>query len=106
MERVYKTTASVLNQGEETVLVTLCATGGSTPRKAGAKMLVFSNGTIDGTVGGGVLEHEAINKALELFKTKEPLLWETCLFDLGMTCGGKGTLFLEYLSGGGENQSV
>lgn len=100
MESMYNMMAKILDRGDEAVLVTLCATGGSTPRKAGAKMLVYPDGTIDGTVGGGVLEHEAISKALEIFQTKKPLFWETCLYDLGMICGGKGTLFLEYLGGG------
>ncbi len=37
----------------EVALVTVIQTMGSTPRETGAKMLVFSDGTTLGTVGGG-----------------------------------------------------
>lgn len=98
MENIFETIENIYAHGGEAVLVTLCETKGSTPRKAGAKMLVYNNGQIIGTIGGGSLEHEAIKKALELFKTKKPVLWERSLWDLGMVCGGTGVLYFEYLS--------
>lgn len=50
------------------VLCTIVRTNGSTPQKAGAKMLVFENGSIEGTIGGGVIEHEVISIAKQLIQ--------------------------------------
>lgn len=99
MANLIKEVVDVYQKGEEAVLVTLCSTRGSTPRKAGAKMLVYPDGKTKGTIGGGELEFEATSKALEVMKSKESILWEKKLIDLGMVCGGAGTLYLEYLSG-------
>jgi xanthine dehydrogenase accessory factor len=41
--------------GEPVALVTVVSTQGSTPQKAGAKMLVHADGRIVGTIGGGCL---------------------------------------------------
>ncbi len=60
------------------VLCTLVKTQGSTPQKAGAKMLVFADGSIAGTVGGGNKEYQVIQKALDLMKCNET----TALFTL------------------------
>jgi len=45
------------------VMVVVTSTGGSTPRKTGARMLVFADGPTVGTVGGGWLELEATRLA-------------------------------------------
>jgi len=99
MTDLIKDVVDVYRRGEEAVLVTLCATSGSTPREAGAMMLVYPDGKTKGTIGGGVLEFEATGRALEVMKTKESILWEKRLADLGMICGGAGAVYLEYLSG-------
>lgn len=97
MVDLIKDVVDIYHKGEEAVLVTLCSTSGSTPRKAGAKMLVYSDGRTKGTIGGGELEFAATKKALEVIKKKESLLWENELGDLGMICGGAGTVYMEYL---------
>jgi len=43
---------SLQEKGETGVLCLLTATTGSTPRKAGARMLVIAGGGTHGTVGG------------------------------------------------------
>lgn len=50
------------------VLCTIVRTNGSTPQKAGAKMLVFEDGTIEGTIGGGMIEHKVIALAKQLIQ--------------------------------------
>ena len=40
-KEVIRAVMEVLEKGENGVLVTLCSTDGSTPRKPGAKMLVY-----------------------------------------------------------------
>ncbi len=52
--------------GERVVLATVVSTRGSTPRQAGARMLVLADGSIRGTVGGGVRESEIAAVAREL----------------------------------------
>ena len=53
---------------EPTVLATVVATKGSTPRKAGAKMLVGKTGVVAGTIGGGCGEGEVIAAAQNLLQ--------------------------------------
>ncbi len=52
------------------VLCTIVRTHGSTPQKAGAKMLVFEDGSIEGTIGGGIIEHEVIFLAKQLIQNQ------------------------------------
>lgn len=52
------------------VLCTIVRTKGSTPQKAGAKMLVFADGSIEGTIGGGIIEHEVISIAKQLIENQ------------------------------------
>lgn len=56
-------------------MVTLVDCQGSTPRSPGARMLVFGDGSIRGTIGGGPSEAQAIRNALETLKTGQPGLF-------------------------------
>jgi xanthine dehydrogenase accessory factor len=86
-----------LKNGEQpATLVTLIRSTGSTPRKAGAKMLVRSDGSIQGTIGGGRLEAEVIRQALETVEEGRPRTAEFDLTDdFGHACGGRLMLYLE-----------
>ena len=57
-----------IDGGKSAAFVTVIDVDGSTPREAGAKMLVFENGSIEGTVGGGALEALAIKQAVACIK--------------------------------------
>ena len=78
--------------------VTVCiivSSSGNTPRHSGSKMIVFGDGTTLGTVGGGSIELEAIQVALE---TRKPHLRAFHLKDdAGMICGGEVIIYFEYL---------
>ena len=50
-------------------VATIVRAAGSTPRKEGAKMLVFPDGTIRGTIGGGLCESEVIRRAAAMAGT-------------------------------------
>lgn len=90
--------AEALEQGAAAVLVTVVEVEGAAPREPGARMLVLPEGRVEGTVGGGALEHRAIAKALALLREGPRTLLETYdLRDLGMLCGGRTTLFYEVL---------
>lgn len=81
--------------GEPFALCTVAETDRSAPRDGGARMLVRSDGTIAGTVGGGPLEAVVIQRALEALRGEGPAtsLVEAQLTtghdeSLGMKCGG------------------
>ena len=79
-------------------IATVIETNGSTPRKAGAKMLVRQDGTIAGTIGGGRTEADTIEAAQEVIRLGKP---RTMSFSLteeqGGVCGGNLVLYLEPL---------
>ena len=86
------------NVGEAGTLVTIVESAGSSPRKAGAKMLVRSEGSTLGTIGGGKVEAEVIETARLLAAGSPP---ETLSYNLteeyGHVCGGRLVLYLEPL---------
>ncbi|HZW83406.1 MAG TPA: XdhC family protein [Candidatus Deferrimicrobium sp.] len=89
-----------LDQGMKAALATVIATLGSTPRKAGAQILFFPDGTSRGTIGGGCAEAEVRQQALEVIETGQPLLIKVNLTrevaeDSGMICGGTMEVFIE-----------
>ena len=68
-----------------------------------AKMLVFQDASIRGTVGGGILEASVIEEALKLFEHPMPKVLSCDLSSdqiegEGLTCGGTVEIFLEYFS--------
>ena len=88
------------NEGEnrEYALVTVVATTGSTARSAGTKMIVYPDGSIEGAVGGGIVEHEAKIDARAAMESGAPLLKEyeiTAGGPKGDTLAGTVTCFIE-----------
>ena len=79
-------------------IATVVKTQGSTPRKAGAKMLVRKDGTISGTVGGGRTEADTIEEAAEVIRLGKPRTMEFTLNEEhGGVCGGSLVIYLEPL---------
>ena len=77
---------------------TIVETRGSTPRKVGAKMTVWEDGTILGTIGGGNLEKNVIENALVQIQTGEPKLYKhDLLHQHNMCCGGTVYIYIEPL---------
>jgi xanthine/CO dehydrogenase XdhC/CoxF family maturation factor len=58
MKDVLEAALAAARDGEPAALVTVVSTQGSTPQKAGAKMVVYPDGRIVGTIGGGCVEAE------------------------------------------------
>jgi xanthine dehydrogenase accessory factor len=63
LEQVYEAALEALRRGEPAAVATVIGARGSTPREVGAKMLVYADGRMVGTVGGGPLEAWVIKKA-------------------------------------------
>ncbi|MDP2698943.1 xanthine dehydrogenase accessory protein XdhC [Thalassospira sp.] len=81
----------LLQSAEPLVLVSIAAIRGSTPREAGAFMVV-SAGDVAGTIGGGNLEHQATARARGILQHPDAPLVEQVRYPLGPTlgqcCGG------------------
>ncbi len=90
--------ASLLAQGHAAVHVSVERAEGSTPREAGAAMLVRESGDFHGTIGGGALEWEALHVARGLFAPgAEPVLVRDFSLgpELAQCCGGRVRLRFE-----------
>jgi xanthine dehydrogenase accessory factor len=85
-----------LKDGVPVALVTVTDFQGSVPREPGAKMLVFEDGSIAGTVGGGKLELQATQDAVKaLSEGKARKAFYDLEPDLGMICGGRVEVFID-----------
>jgi len=86
--------------GAQVALVSVIATRGSTPRKAGARMLIFPDGRAFGTIGGGCAEAEVRLQALTALDdnrsfTVEVFMSGEAAADEGMACGGTMQVFIQ-----------
>lgn len=73
---------------------------GSLPMSGTAKMLVTAGGARTGTVGGGCLEAEITERALDVIERRQPAVSEHTLNselagDYGLTCGGTAVMLIE-----------
>jgi len=111
MKQLMQQVCTILNKGEDLVLVTVASQSGSTPRPAGAKMVIRQDGRIHGTIGGGLVEALAMEEAKACFTGRRSL---RRAFDLSnndaaasdMICGGRLELFLEYIPADAANRTV
>ena len=69
---LYRALLERARDGRTCALATVVATRGSTPRKAGTKMLVDPGEGLVGTVGGGCGEAEVLEVAREVLRTGRP----------------------------------
>ncbi len=102
MKDLVRNIVELLSQGESLVLATVFTRSGSAPRTAGARMLIRSDGTIRGTIGGGLLEAQVQGMAAGAFNDRKVVLQE---FDLTgeaasgmhMICGGRVEVLIEFV---------
>lgn len=88
---------------ERRAIVTVTSTKGSTPRGAGAKMIIWQNGKTLGSIGGGCSEGEVILAARDLIEEVEEGSFMTMQVDMtgdvaedeGMVCGGIMNVLIE-----------
>ena len=84
-------------KGIASVLVTVVRGDLSSPGKPGFKLMVTETGELRGTVGGGAVEHLAIEKAKELINSGTTLFLDVNLKEIGMQCGGNVSLYFEVI---------
>lgn len=97
---VYEAVLATVRAGRRAALATIVSTRGSTPRKAGSRMLVDPETGLVGTVGGGCGEAEVIEAAHEVIEDGVPRLVKVDLTEdlLGWSpavCGGIMDIFVE-----------
>lgn len=99
MEFSWKDLVKTLQSDNRIAVCTIIRKRGSVPREVGARMLVRENGSIIGTVGGGIGEHEVIQAALTCIKAGFSRLLDFSLagekgLDSAAICGGHFTIFI------------
>jgi xanthine dehydrogenase accessory factor len=104
---LYMAMLEKIDSGEDTVLATIVAEAGSSPRSAGAHILVDKNGRVTGTIGGGTLEYRSIQFAQGLLEQRQSRrktyrLYRNDEEELGMMCGGNVDIFFQFVEGGDE----
>jgi xanthine dehydrogenase accessory factor len=100
VREVFEAALRAEQEGDAAALVTVVSTEGSTPQKAGAKMVVYADGHIVGTIGGGCVEAEMTWRARQVIDSRRAQL---ASYDLtpdqagedGLVCGGRMEVFIE-----------
>ena len=104
MQIVFDEARRLLDANERFLLATVIATHGSTPQKAGARLLVRADGGIIGTLGGGCVEADVRIAARRLLRddvgeTGASVMTfhlnEDIAFQDGLVCGGSMDILLE-----------
>ncbi len=96
---IYQALADLEKNGDWGVLCTIVHSQGSTPRHAGSKMLIYADGRIVGSVGGGEVELRVRQEAAEVMKDGVARLLHYSMVspergDVGV-CGGSLEVFVE-----------
>lgn len=113
---LYKAIAEASEKNEISWLVTVTNVTGSTPARIGMKMIIYSDGSIKGTIGGGEIEKLIIEKIIEQRPEKAEILKynlgtnDTIADKTNMECGGVQEVLAEplftgsllYIVGGGH----
>ena len=104
MDRIFAKLLYEMEKKLDTVLVTIVADRGSTPRGAGSQMLVGAQGRLLGSIGGGAVEAQAEKMALDLLDKKISCchlfqLHEKATEDIGMVCGGDVKVLFQFIPG-------
>src|ERR1700690_1185018 len=107
MKKIIREMNGLLQTGESFVVATVFDQSGSAPRTSGAKMLVMTDGTTSGTIGGGRLEADAIQAARKVLLSGQPVIWSFELTgedaaSMDMICGGEGKVLLDFVDGTDE----
>lgn len=96
---VYQAVLDATENGIPSALATVLSTTGSIPRHASSKMLIFADGNIVGTIGGGKMESAVVATGQEIILSQKS---QTLTYSLNSTndenvgiCGGTATIFIE-----------
>ena len=98
---ILQTLAELERKREAVAVATVIRSHGSVPRHDGSKMLIYTDGRIDGTIGGGDMESRVIKEALAALKDGETRRLSYAFRDVQKgdvgVCGGEVEVFVEPL---------
>ncbi len=102
MDTIFKRTLEIVRKGQPVIWAVVSVRQGSSPRSVGSRMIVFEDGSIEGSVGGGRLEAETIQAARTMFggprrKTLDFNLTSAEIAETDMICGGNVDVLAEYV---------
>lgn len=87
---------ALVSAPKKSIVATIIRSSGSSPRKEGARLVVFPNGEVVGTIGGGSMEVRAIDFAKKLIKeNNKNVIKHFNLDNKEMVCGGEVDIFFE-----------
>jgi xanthine dehydrogenase accessory factor len=96
---VYQALLELEEANQAAAFCTIVRSQGSTPRGVGSKMLVYPDGSIIGTVGGGEVENRVIEEALASLEDGMPRVLPYSMVDPERgdpgVCGGQLEVFVE-----------
>lgn len=99
MTSIYDVIANLETNNRPGALCIIIRTQGSTPRHVSSKMVVYPDGDIDGTVGGGQLENYVISEARDAIKDGKPRMLKYNMVDPQHgdpgNCGGLVEIYVE-----------
>ena len=93
-----------IKDNNKIVMITVVETWGSSPKPIGSKMIVNENKEFFGSVSGGCVESFIIQESLEIikkndsFKIKKFKISDESAWNVGLSCGGEITVYLEEMS--------
>jgi xanthine dehydrogenase accessory factor len=102
LKKLFSEALQLINNNEDFSLATVITLDGSAPRGPGAKMIIRRDGSIAGTIGGGILEAEVMKKAADVIRNRSAYINEFHLkgkdfSDIDMTCGGDLEVLVDYI---------
>jgi len=101
MKEIALRAVRLLEEGQDFALAVMTDKQGISPRDVGTLMLVEKNGACTGSVGGGALEAAVKHRAVTVIHERRPAYLTHDNFevaDLGLACGCKTTLFIDYVN--------
>jgi xanthine dehydrogenase accessory factor len=103
MAEIFHETSQALHNGRELAVATIIRASGSTPRTSGSKLVIYPDGAISGTIGGGAVEGDVIQRALRRFETRGAelvsydLTREANIDRMDLICGGSIQVLIEHV---------
>ena len=83
------------DSGKAFTAAVIIAVEGTAPRHPGTKMIVYEDGTLAGTVGGGEVEQLAAAAALACLQAREPAVKTFPVIQSGGRVSGRVTIYFE-----------
>lgn len=89
-----------LRQSRDIAMATLVAVRGSAPRPPGARLCVTRSGQVAGSISGGCVDGDVIERAMQVLNDLQPALAHYGVADelsleVGLTCGGSIDVLIE-----------